>query len=70
MNGLLTSQATPFWLMDDFLPYIKTLLNPFIRIKLGSGHAFVVLEAHVRVLIPNNGCHLYASYTQALLMFV
>jgi hypothetical protein len=32
------------------------------NVKVGSGHVFVVLEAHARVLAPINGCHFNANF--------
>ena len=29
---------------------------------MGSGHVFVVLEAHVRMLTPINSCHFNANW--------
>jgi len=31
-------------------------------VKMGSGHVFVVLGAHVRVFTPINGCHFDANF--------
>ena len=33
------------------------------NVNVGSGHVFVVLGAHVRVLTPNNDCHSNANFT-------
>ena len=34
----------------------------FLNVKVKSGHVFVVLGAHVRVLSPIIGCHSNANF--------
>jgi hypothetical protein len=37
---------------------------------LGSGHVFVVLGAHARVLTPINGCHFNVDFAWTSMMFI
>ena len=40
------------------------------NVKVGSGHAFVVLWAHVRVSTPLNGCHSAAHFAWTPMMII
>jgi hypothetical protein len=41
-----------------------------IDVKLGSGHAFLVLGAHVKVLTPINGLPLQCNSTETSMMSI
>lgn len=63
-----TLNIKPTWI--SYLPIVNELRNSemiimwdsYVVVKVGSGHVFYVLEVHVRVLPPINGCHSKANF--------